>query len=444
MRSRRPLGAIAAGLVLAIGSGTSVAAEARAGESAKTKLVSVSKGGGGANDDSYDGSISASGRFVAFWSDARNLVRGDGNGDADIFVRDMRTGRTRLASVPVFGPNANGHSYLPSISASGRFVAFHSYAQNLVRRDRGGADVFVRDLETGKTRRVSIGLNGVRPNAGSFEASISDNGRRVAWESSASNLVEGDTEENEEVFVRDLETGRTTRVTVGLNGAEPNSFNAGSGASISANGRFVAFSSRASNLVRDDANSRRDVFVRDLKIGRTHLVSVRSDGTQPRGDSYNPSISANGRFVVFRSNATNLVAGDTRRNDEVFVHDRKTGDTRRVSVSFRGGESNGTSHVGSISASGRFIAFYSDATNVVAGDSRRLYDAFVRDLKTRTTRRVSIAPNGAWPKRDSYSPAISADGRFIAFTSPASTLVRGDENRDTDVFRRGPLRWDRR
>jgi Tol biopolymer transport system component len=416
-----------------------IAAPALAGN-AKTRLVTVGVSGGGANEDSYDPSTSANGRFIAFWSDASNLVHGDGNGDADIFVRDMRTGRTRLVSVPAFGPNANGHSYSPSISASGRFVAFESNAENLVQGDRGGFDVFVRDLEAGTTRRVSIGLNGARPNGGSYSPSISANGRRVAFGSRASNLVAGDTEKNEEAFVRDLETGRIRRVSVGLQGAEPNDFNAGDSPSISARGRFVAFDSDASNLVQVDTNPRSDVFVRDLKTGTTHVVSVRSDGTQPRGNSYNPTISANGRFVAFSSGATNLVPGDTNRETDAFVHDRKTGDTRRVSVSFRGGESNGTSYAGSSSARGRFVAFYSDATNVVSGDPRRLHDVFVRDLKTRTTRRVSIALNGAWPKRDSYSPAISADGRFVAFSSPASTLVRGDDNGDTDLFRRGPLR----
>jgi Tol biopolymer transport system component len=416
-----------------------IAAPALAGN-AKTRLVTGGVSGGGANEDSYAPSTSANGGFIAFWSDASNLVHGDGNGDADIFVRDMRTGRTRLVSVPAFGPNANGHSYSPSISASGRFVAFESNAENLVQGDRGGFDVFVRDLEAGTTRRVSIGLNGARPNGGSYSPSISANGRRVAFGSRASNLVAGDTEKNEEAFVRDLETGRIRRVSVGLQGAEPNDFNAGDSPSISARGRFVAFDSDASNLVQVDTNPRSDVFVRDLKTGTTHVVSVRSDGTQPRGNSYNPTISANGRFVAFSSGATNLVPGDTNRETDAFVHDRKTGDTRRVSVSFRRGESNGTSYVGSISARGRFVAFSSDATNVVAGDRGRHYDVFVRDLKARTTRRVSIALNGAWPKRDSYSPAISADGRFVAFSSPASTLVRGDDNGDTDLFRRGPLR----
>jgi TolB protein len=224
------------------------AAEAGAGGSTKTKLISVSGGGNEGNDHSNTPSISVNGRFVAFDSRASNLVRSDGNDLSDVFVRDVKTGRTRLVSVGVEGADANGSSYFASVSAGGRFVAFVSGASNLVRGDSNRRDdVFVRDLNTGETRLVSIGLSGAPANGRkSLQPSISANGRLVAFRSYASNLVAGDTNGRSDVFVRDLDRGQTWRVSVRSNGAQANDQSLYP--SISADGRFVAFRSHASNL----------------------------------------------------------------------------------------------------------------------------------------------------------------------------------------------------
>ncbi|TMM11186.1 MAG: hypothetical protein E6G00_05495, partial [Actinobacteria bacterium] len=253
-----------------------------------------------------------------------------------------------------------------------------------------------------------------------------------------SNLVGGDTNGVGDVFVRDRKTGKTKRVSVNSHGAQANgeSF----AAPISADGRFVAFLSSASNLVGGDTNGARDVFVRDRKAGKTRRVSVDSHGAQGKGASFVPSISANGRFVAFSSVANNLVGGDTNTVSDVFVRDRKTGKTRRVSVDSHGAQGNGDSFIPSISADGRFVAFYSDAANLVAGDGNAAGDGFVRDRKAGRTKRVSVASHGTQGNDTSFPPSISADGRFVAFTSLANNLVAGDTNGASDIFARGPLR----
>ena len=414
--------------------------EVWAAQQASTKRVSVDSLGAQGIGDSEGPSISAHGRFVAFYSSAANLVGSDTNGARDVFVRDRKTGRTTRVSVDSHGAQGNGDSGGPAISADGRFVAFYSDAANLVAGDTNGmTDVFVRDRKTRKTTRVSVNSHGAQTKRQSIVDSISAHGRFVTFDSTASNLVGGDTNGVDDVFVRDRKTGKTTRASVDSHGAQANgeSF----AASISADGRFVAFLSSASNLVGNDTNGARDVFVRDRKTGRTTRVSIDSHGAQGKGASFVPSISANGRFVAFSSVANNLVAGDTNTVSDVFVRDRKTGRTRRVSVDSHGAQGNGDSTFTlSISADGRFVAFYSDAANLVAGDGNAAGDVFVRDRKTGKTRRVSVASHGTQGNDTSFAPSISANGRFVAFTSLANNLVAGDTNGASDIFARGPLR----
>jgi Tol biopolymer transport system component len=236
----------------------------------------------------------------------------------------------------------------------------------------------------------------------------------------------------------------TTRVSVDSSGAEANDYSGGgwgySDADISDDGRYVAFSSYATNLVDGDTNDfGTDIFVHDRTTGTTERVSVNSSGAEANGESYSPSISSDGRYVAFISNATNLVPeNDTNNAHDVFVHDRTTRTTERVSVSASEAEANGDSFSSTISADGRYVAFDSDASNLVANDGNGATDAFVYDLTTKTTERVSVGPmvegsatqgNGA-----SYSPSISADGRYVAFDSDASNLVANDSNTFRDIF----------
>ncbi|MBT9582780.1 PD40 domain-containing protein [bacterium] len=386
------------------------------------------------NAGSHDPKTSADGRFVAY-SSASTLVAGDTNGANDIFVHDRQLGTTTRVSVDSAGAQANSASSVPSISGDGRFVAFESGASNLVVGDSNGQDdVFVHDRQTGTTTRVSVGAGGQQANDAAFQSSISPNGRFVGFASTATNLVAGDSNATTDVFVHDSQTGTTTRVSLSSAGVQGNS-SSFRPPSFSADGRFVAYRSSASNLVVGDSNGANDVFVHDRQTGTTTRVSVGSGGVQANGFSGGSSISADGRFVAFESFATNLVAGDSNGQMDIFVHDRQTDTTTRASLDSAGVQGNGSSiDPPSLSADGRFVAFGSFASNLVAGDSNGTGDVFVHDRQTAATTRVSLSAAGAQGNSSSNAPWISADGLFVAFHSNASNLVTGDTNSSTDVF----------
>ncbi len=460
-----------------------------------TERVSISSLGVEGDDISYPQAISADGRYVVFYSDATNLVGGDTNGAGDIFVRDRQSGTTERVSVDAIGTQANGASVHASMSADGRFVAFHSEADNLVPGDTNAADVFVRDRQAGTIERVSLTdadaqANG---NCGNRGVAISADGRFVVFTSTATNLVPGDTNGWADVFIRDRQLGTTERVSVdsGELQANNNSDDPSSQLSVSAGGRYVLFTSFATNLVAGDTNNNWDVFLRDRQLGTTDRVSLSTGGVQGNSDSFGTSISSDGRYVVFHgtadnlvtgdtanqsdvflrelgagtasestapggvpsnggttassisaddrylafeSVATNLVAGDTNAAKDVFVRDRHLLQTTRASVDSSGAQANGASARPSISADGRFVAFESDATNLVLGDTNGASDVFVRDLETETTARVSISTASAQGNGASFAPSISADGRYVAFESTATNLIAGDTNAVSDVF----------
>jgi Tol biopolymer transport system component len=424
---KRRLGAIGAGLVLAIGSATSLAAEAGAGV-AETTRVSVSSHEAQANDWSSSPAISANGRFVAFRSQATNLAQPATKRRAHIFVRDRSTGRTSRVSVSSRGKPANSRCSSPSISADGRFVAFESGAPNLVSGDTNRReDVFVHDRQTRETSLVSVRSGGIQASKKSFSPVISANGRFIAFTSKAK-LTPTDTNRTWDVYVHDRRTSETSRVSQGSDGVEGNGTSGD--ADISSSGRFVAFTSDATNLVAGDTNGLADVFVHDHATGETRLVSVRSDDTQIVGPSFSPSISADGRFVAFESHPIPVPGGTSHRRHHIFVRDLQRGRTQVVS---RG-------RAPSISANGRSVAFWSHATNLVAGDNNESPDAFIHDRTTGGIRRVSVPSPGREANGGSRFPALSANRSFVAFESKAGNLVRGDRNRRADIFVRGPLR----
>lgn len=399
----------------------------------KTRRVSVDTEGGDPVGFNGDPSVSADGRFVAFSSYADDLVAGDRNRLTDVFVRDVRTRTTVRASADIGGGDPSGHSYDPSISADGRFVAFSSDAPDLVAGDENGyRDVFVRDLVTETTVRASLDARGGDPNEGSYTPSITPDGRYVAFSSWAFDLVVGDGNRFFDVFVRDLVAGKTVRASVDIGGGDPD--DGSYDPSISADSRYVAFSSDAPDLVAGDENGYRDVFVRDLVTGTTARASVDTVGEDPDAGSNYPSISADGRYVAFDSWASDLVAGDTNALSDVFVRDLVAGASIRVSVDTGGGNPNNSSKTSSITADGRYVAFGSHASDLIVGDGNEWSDVFVRDLVAGATVRASVDIEGGDPNGPSYELSISSNARYVAFSSFASDLVDDDGNRRADVF----------
>lgn len=419
----------------------------------KTTRVSVASNGAEGNNGIGAHSISADGRYVAFQSWASNLVEGDTNQQPDVFIHDRQSGKTTRLSVTGDGTQAIGSSGggldlgIPSLSADGRYVAFESLAVNLVAGDNNSAqDIFVRDRQSGNNMRVSVASDGAESNnvdgvsLSSDSPSISADGRYVSFTSLADNLVSGDTNNAPDIFVHDRQSGQTSRMSVSSKGAQAKN-GASLSSSISANGRYVAFVSLAANLVTGDTNNFWDVFVHDRQSGQTTRVSVADGGTQGNNNSSEasgdfPSISADGRYVAFTSRASNLVAGDTNNVQDIFVRDRLNGQTTRVSVAGGGAQSNNDSKYPSISADGRYVAFTSYASNLVADDTNGSWDIFVHDRQSGRTYRVSLTYNGA-PFNDPGVPAsssISADGRYVAFGALADNLVPGDTNGWGDIF----------
>ncbi|MFN0205455.1 MAG: TolB family protein [Planctomycetota bacterium] len=401
----------------------------------QTTIVSVSSSGEQGNNLSASPSVSGDGRFVAFDSNASNLVSNDTNGYQDVFVHDRQTGLTEIVSVSSLSVLGDSHSNDPSISADGRFVAFWSHASNLNSGDMNtNPDVFVHDRQTGLTEIVSRSSSGTQGNSESYDPSISADGRIVAFMSYASNLVVGDTNGTFDVFVHDRQTGLTEIVSISSSGTLGNNYSYEP--SISADGRFVAYRSNASNLISGDTNGFPDVFVHDRQTGLTEIVSISSSGVQGNYGSYQPSISADGRFVAFGSFASNLISGDMNANQDVFVHDRQTGLTEIVSISSSGTQGNSASYEPSFSADGRFIAYNSTASNLVENDTNGFPDVFLHDRQTSLTDRVSVSTSGGQGNGNSFSsgPSISANGQYVAFSSVASNLIYGDTNDVRDVF----------
>jgi len=398
-----------------------------------TTRVSVGTGGTQGDLESYSPAITADGRYIAFYSDASTLVAGDLNGVGDIFLRDRLNRTTILVSLGAGAVQADGDSNYPALSDDSRIVAFESQATNLAGADANGvSDVYLRDRQSGLTTRVSLGLGGQEPDGPCFGADLSADGRYVLFTSYASNLVAGDANGRADAFLHDRSSGTTTRVSTDSAGAEANrgiNF-----AYLSDDASHVVFDSPSTNLVPGDTNGAVDVFERDLLTGVTTRVNVATGGAQANFGAAYPTISADGRFVVFGSLATNLVAGDTNGDMDVFVHDLVSGTTVRVDLDPSGAQVHGYSSRGTISADGRYVAFKSDSAELVPGDTNGTLDIFVRDLVTGRNQLVSVSSTGVPGNAHSSQPILSADGRHVTFYSEASTLVPGDTNGEWDVF----------
>lgn len=396
--------------------------------------VSIASSGRQADGNSKMPSISSDGLIIAFISTATNLVSNDTNAVEDIFVHDRTSGITERASISSDDDEADDESFILSLSSDGNFVAFGSFATNLVDDDTNEvSDVFVHNLDTGITERVSVASNGAEADDESSYVAINSDGRYVAFMSSATNLIANDTNSKSDVFVHDRQTGITERVSVSSNGTQANGDSTFS--SISTDGRYVAFSSEASNLVADDTNDAADIFVHDRENDITELIvgpAVFDSGSGVVNVA--PVLSPNGNFVGFRSPDDDLVTGDTNNSVDTFLINRETDNIERISLSSSEVQGNSDSSNPSVDADDRFVAFSSIATNLVSNDTNGVEDVFVRDRSAGNTRRVSLAFDCAEGNLGSFSAAISGDGEFVAFTSLAENLLENDTNGFSDIF----------
>ncbi|MDQ1248341.1 MAG: hypothetical protein QG597_2713, partial [Actinomycetota bacterium] len=424
------------------------ASDAQANVIYNTDLVSVSGTGVGGTNASTTSSISEDGRYIAFASSATNLVVDDTNGKRDVFVRDTQAGTTTLVSKATNGTLGDEISSMPSISSDGRYVAFESFANNLDGGALNKADIFVHDRDLDTTSLVSRASNYDAGLDGSHHPSISGDGSRIAFYSYADNFSAIDDNSVPNTFVRDMDTDTTILVSRSTGGV------AGDGEAvnpaISANGEVVAFQSMADNLVTGspDANLTLDVFVHNLTDQTTTYVSRATDGTpgtgDSSGDSTNPSVSADGRYVAFASRADTLAPDDTLFLSDIFVHDLDTAETTHVSRASDGTPGNGPpfgSFNATISADGRYVAFSTTFTNLSDEDfdgldvgGNDVSDVFVHDRDTGETRYVSRSTAGVAGDKTSYLPFISGDGRFVSYDSKAETLSDIDAEDVLDVF----------
>lgn len=406
-----------------------------------TTLVSYANSGLQSTAPSLSPDVSANGRYVVFSTTSANMTNGDTNGVSDIFLRDLLLSITSRVSVSTAGALADGPSSFPSVSADGRMIAFESTATNLVAGDTNGvSDIFVHDQLLGTTVRVSEATGAVQANGASHSCRISADGSTVVFVSDATNLVAGDTNAVGDIFHHSLASGTTLRVSVDSSSAEADA--ASDNPEPSADGRFVCFESLATNLVAGDTNAVGDIFLRDITRDSTLRISVDSMGVQADAANTNPSISGDGRFVTYTSDATNLVSGDTNGNSDIFLFDRLSDSTERISVDAAGAQSNGDSLGCAISSDGRYTCFESDATNLTSDDTNGLRDIFVVPNTSgggsfpegSPIVRNSVDSSGAEANFGSNNGAPSFDGRFVAFESAASNLVAGDTNLQFDIF----------
>lgn len=400
------------------------------------RRVSISSDGVEGNGLSQGASISANGRFVVFSSEASNLVPNDTNSRTDTFIYDFATGLTELVSISTTGEQGNAYQYstIHPMSDNGRYVLFRSLARNLVPGDTSNSyKLFLRDRQLGQTTLVSPSNLGQTPNTHIGGGQLSNDDRFILFSSYASNIVSGDTNSASDIFLYDRVLDETTLLSVSSAGV------IGSGSSqspqISTDNRILTFDSSDSNLVEGDTNGVSDVFVRNLETGITKRINLTYTGGQPLWGAYGQVISPNGRYVAYSSPSDEIVPNDTNGFTDVFLYDVQTEQTKRITLSSSGEEANSEfSAVSSMSADGRYIVFGSYASNLVPDDTNDTSDVFVHDQQTGETIRISVSATGEQGNDYSGGGQITPDGGYIVFVSSASNLVENDTNNVQDVF----------
>ncbi|WP_158560948.1 fibronectin type III domain-containing protein [Paenibacillus contaminans] len=392
-----------------------------------TEKISVSSGGSGSEGNSRYSSMSEDGRWVAFSSEASNLIEGDTNGKEDVFIRDRESRTTKRISAAPSGAEADGGSFAPIMSPDRRFVLFASQATNLLDTPDNNAleDLFLYDNQTGRIEKVAENVSAGYMYTYDRPYGLSENGRYVAFASYGANGVAEDENNNWDVFVKDRWNDTVTRITDRMYGSVK--YPQTTRVSITPNGRFVAFTSDEAQLVPDDTNGKKDVFVYDTKSGQTERVSVSSAGEEGDSTSQNAAISADGRYVAFASYARNFIPGDDTYNQDIFVRDRVMKTTEIVSVKLSGEPSFDENDSPWISANGRWVAFHSDDELQPDAYYKNIY---MHDRITRETELLSVSAAGEPGDRDSMKGVISLSGKYAAFDSLATNLLAEPEEDD--------------
>jgi uncharacterized repeat protein (TIGR01451 family) len=406
------------------------------------EIASVGSGGVRGNGGSFYVYTSADGRYVTFESLADNWRSGISGlpNWVDIFVRDRMTNTTVQATVSTSGGKTDESSYDPSMSADGRYVAYFSYASDLVPNDtngsdegfRDGLDVFLYDTHTRRNRRVSLTADG-KQIIGNSVGSISPDGQYILFVSNGRVVKDSAAEEvRSALYLRDWQSGTVRRVSRAVDGGYPNS--APLEPSISLDNRYIVYSSEATNLVPGDWNRAMDVFLYDRQLGTTRLISRAQSGGQSNGLSSQGKIAHDGQTIVFRSFANNLVAGDTNGVADIFVYDMATGKISRVSMAENGAQANGMSRDASVCGNGRFISYTTEANNLTPGDVNNDRDVILYDREKGTNTIVTVNQDGIYGNKLAHRSFVTPDCRMVAFASDASNLVPGDTNNHRDIF----------
>ena len=398
-------------------------------------LVSASATGEPGNGQSSFGvSVSADGRYVAFASMATNLEPADPDTVVDVFVKDLSTGVVQLASQTAGGIKADAISERPSISADGHKVAFVSAADNLDPDDPDGyPDVYVKDLQTGDLTLVSRGADGAKADTGAVAGTLSADGSTVAFSSSATNLVAGAVA-GSHVYVKSLDSGALTLVDGG-GVVRPDQQSGAGSPELSADGQVVAFTTDIA-LDAADTDQRSDVYVRNLDSGELLLASVNADGTKAESPATSPSISADGTLVAFATASTNLVPEDVDDSSDVYLKNLTDGSLTLESTDATGTKANQSADYPALSADGGYLAFSSDATNLGLDTPPLVKQAYRKDLHSGELQPVSVTAAGVPGDYLSIEPSVAGDGSVVAFYSPSTNLVPDGDNRVADVMAR--------
>lgn len=402
-----------------------------------SKVISVSLNGDKTGDaGSYPSAISPSGRYVVFDCFANDVTEVGSGGLEQIVLHDRSTHTSELISAGPVGEPGDANSHDGQVSSDGQLVVFSTLATNLYPPSSSYGQIVLRNRQTGGVELVSVSTSGESADKEAYNPSISGNGRFVVFDSLADNLVPGDTNHVNDVFLRDRQLGTTVRIGLKTSGKQTTS--SSGDAAISPNGRFIVYLADGINNATGDTTPRQDVILFDRQKNTREVVSLSSTGASTNDHCYHGTVSDDGRYIAFYTYASNLVPGDTNRTGDVFVRDRVAGTTTRVSVKSDGSQLDGLSFASAISGNGRYVCFTSYA-RASANDTSNQLDCFVHDMVTGTTELLNVNTAGVQANGSATSSILNRDGRFAVITSGGTNFGLPDDNGAGDVILRDRL-----